>query len=468
MAESGENEPDDLNQDRDETQSKESEGEERRGPNSYVPGWIRRYPPDLGEQFVLPRPDYWNPVHPEQSRARPDYWNPAHPEQSRARPDYWNPAHLEQGRATEARITIPDDPYHRGSSPEVAELRQLLQQQHLEMVDLKRQLAQSSPAQPAVPVDKVFLESLAPMEYSGEGDFQEYLNQFEAMAETLFWTEAKKGSALYGRLKGRALACVSSCPDRRFSTLVQRLRDRFSPRDEEMFYQQLTTYRKKTDQSWEDLAQEMERLSIKAYSGMEEKYRDSMAAKAFVEAVVDKDVRRRLRQKHPKTVNEAVRHARIIEADQLREDLWQDYEKDKDKGSKDKKSEKARAVETTEPKGSAAQMTVAAPKKTPAKTGSKSGKRNQGPRGPRNTRRAITCFLCGLEGHVQRKCPFKLMTGVSSAQMPHGGLAQFPCPALPMPPGLINQYQDQSGTRQENYKGQTQFPAALRNLPKPQ
>ena len=55
------------------------------------------------------------------------------------------------------------------------------------------------------------------------------------------------------------------------------------------------TYRKKPDQTWEDLAQEIEVLSIKAYRGMEERYRDSMAAKAFVEAVMEKQVRRKLR-----------------------------------------------------------------------------------------------------------------------------------------------------------------------------
>ena len=58
--------------------------------------------------------------------------------------------------------------------------------------------------------------------------------------------------------------CVK-LPGRRFSTLVNKLRDRFSPEDEEMFSQQFMTYRKKPDQTWEDLAQEIEVLSIKAY-----------------------------------------------------------------------------------------------------------------------------------------------------------------------------------------------------------
>lgn len=50
-----------------------------------------------------------------------------------------------------------------------------------------------------------------------------------------------------------------------------------------MFYQQL----KKPDQTWENLAQAMEALSIQAY--MEETY-----AKTFVEAIVDKTVHGKL------------------------------------------------------------------------------------------------------------------------------------------------------------------------------
>ena len=161
----------------------------------------------------------------------------------------------------------------------------------MEMAELRHELPQKQPTPPGV--DKVFLSSLSPMEYSSESDFEEYFSQFEAMARTLYWSEDRKGSALYGRLKGIALTCVSSCPDKRSSTIVDKLRDRFSPKDEEMFYQQLMTWRKKPEQTWEDLAQEIEVLSLKAYGGMEERYRDSMAAKAFVEAVVDKQVRRK-------------------------------------------------------------------------------------------------------------------------------------------------------------------------------
>ena len=78
------------------------------------------------------------------------------------------------------------------------------------MAELRQELAQKQPTLPRV--DKVFLGSLSPMEYAGESDFEDYLSQFEAMARTLCWREDRKGSALHGRLKGKAFTCVSSCP----------------------------------------------------------------------------------------------------------------------------------------------------------------------------------------------------------------------------------------------------------------
>ena len=104
-------------------------------------------------------------------------------------------------------------------------------------------------------------------------------------------------------------------PGKKFCTLVTRLRDGFPSKDDEMFYQQLMTCGKKPDQTWEDLAQEIELLSMKAHVGKEERNRESMATKAFVEAVIYKRVHRKLREKHTRTINKAVKHAQMVEAD---------------------------------------------------------------------------------------------------------------------------------------------------------
>ena len=106
-----------------------------------------------------------------------------------------------------------DDTLQKGPS-EIDELRHLLHMQQLEMAELRQELAQKQLTAPGV--NKVFLGSLSPMEYAGESDFEDYLLQFEAMVRMLCWSEDRKGSALYGRLKGKALTCVSGCPNKRF------------------------------------------------------------------------------------------------------------------------------------------------------------------------------------------------------------------------------------------------------------
>ena len=55
----------------------------------------------------------------------------------------------------------------------------------LEMAELRQELAHRSPVMSDV--DKVFLGTLTPMEYDGEGDFEDYLSQFKAIARTLRW-----------------------------------------------------------------------------------------------------------------------------------------------------------------------------------------------------------------------------------------------------------------------------------------
>ena len=133
---------------------------------------------------------------------------------------------------------------------------------------------------------------------------------------------------------------VSGCLDKRFSTLVSLLRDRFSPRDKEIVYQQLMTHKKKPDQSWKDSAQEIEVFSMKAYLGMEERYRESMAAKIFVEDVVDERVCRKRRKAPPSPSMRLSKMPGWLRQMNFESLEWQEYDlENKDKSQK--KSDKS-------------------------------------------------------------------------------------------------------------------------------
>ena len=77
-----------------------------------------------------------------------------------------------------------DNTLQKGPS-KIDELRHLLHLQRLEMAEMRHEHSQMQPTSPGTQVDKVFLGSLSPMEYTGESDFENYLSQFEAMARTL-------------------------------------------------------------------------------------------------------------------------------------------------------------------------------------------------------------------------------------------------------------------------------------------
>ena len=57
--------------------------------------------------------------------------------------------------------------------------------QHPGLLEMKQKLTRASADSPSAQLDKVYLESLSPMEYLSERDFDDYLPQFEVMATTL-------------------------------------------------------------------------------------------------------------------------------------------------------------------------------------------------------------------------------------------------------------------------------------------
>ena len=116
----------------------------------------------------------------------------------------------------------------------------------------------------------------------------------------------------------------------------------------------------------------------------------------------------------------------MIEADKLREEQWQEFDKEDKERSKGSKSDKNIAIEDRKPDEGVAQACVEAPKKTSTQFGAKGGKKKK----PR-PRRDITCYFCKMVGHIQKNCPFKLMMGARSTLVPAQGLTSLQLPSLP-------------------------------------
>ena len=154
-----------------------------------------------------------------------------------------------------------------------------------------------------------------PGKYEGDVDFDDYLQQFEVLADEHEWTTEKKGVMLLARLKGRALEVAAKGGDVTFRALATRLRNHFSPEHEEMYAQRLQALQKTTKQTWEDLAYEVRNLTVKGYRDVGETTRERLGAQAFVNAIPEDHVRNKVRDAHPRTVAEALERVRQVEAD---------------------------------------------------------------------------------------------------------------------------------------------------------
>ena len=114
---------------------------------------------------------------------------------------------------------------------EMGRMLEMIESQRREMAALRRQARPTSP-HPG---------NLMPMKYSGSTDFDEYRQQFEAIASMNKWSEERRATMLLGRLEGPALSVASSSPDKTYEGLVGRLRENFSPEQAETSAMRLRT-----------------------------------------------------------------------------------------------------------------------------------------------------------------------------------------------------------------------------------
>ena len=160
----------------------------------------------------------------------------------------------------------------------------------------------------------------------------------------------------------------------------------------------------------------------------------------------------------------------MIEDDQLREEQWQEFDREDKEKSKESKSDRNRVIEDRKLDEGVAQAHVEAPMQTSTQFGTKGCKKKKS-----TSRKGITCYFCKMVGHIQKSTDtFKLMMGARSTLMPAHGLTSLQLPSLSdmstlqgmtTPP---TQRPVSSPGQQSNYGGQSQLSTALVALPKPQ
>ena len=151
--------------------------------------------------------------------------------------------------------------------------------------------------------------TMKPQLYEGDEDLNEYLAQFEILAEINGWDYETKSLYLAGSLKGGARALLNELDKesrKDYDSLVKVLNTRYgSAEKSELFRAKLQTRIRGKEETLPELAQSIKKLTRQAYPSAPSSLTSVLALEHFIDAIPDSDLRLRLRESNPKSINEA-------------------------------------------------------------------------------------------------------------------------------------------------------------------
>ena len=296
-----------------------------------------------------------------------------------------------KGMTTRSRVKKVPQRY----KDDMFEASQRLAETEAELARLKKQMAVSSKSPKS---QSQSAGKLMPARYSGTADFDEYLIQFEVIAEVHGWSSQEKASVLMAKLDGPALAVAAPIASQGFEVVTKKLKGRFAPEQQEACSLQLRTRSQNKGETYEALADDVERLAKKAYPRAEEPTRCRLATDAFVNAVADDRVREKLRDRAPETIEEALRMARQLAASR-------ELEKRRVRAVCEGEGAQAEDTEVRQLREELRQVRAEL-----EKFRSPTGKVKKGDgkkAGPGRQWGNLVCFNCNQPGHIRRWCTQK-------------------------------------------------------------
>ena len=160
--------------------------------------------------------------------------------------------------------------------------------------------------------------SMKPQLFDGTEDLDEYLAQFEILAEINGWDYPTKSLYLAGSLKGGARALLNELDKasrRDFNKLVAVLSGRYGSAEKaELFRARLQSRVRGKDESLPELAQAIKKLTRQSYPSAQSSLTAVLALEHFIDAIPDADLRLKLREYNPKSICEAETLAVRLEA----------------------------------------------------------------------------------------------------------------------------------------------------------
>ena len=162
---------------------------------------------------------------------------------------------------------------------------------------------------------------LKPQTYNGSDDLDEYLTQFNIVSEINQWNYETKSLYLASCLVDGARALLNELDEKKrrdYHSLVDALNNRFgSINRAEVYRSKLQSRVRERNETVPELAQSIKKLTRKAYPSATPDVIDLLALDYFIDALTDTEIRLRLREVGPKTINEAERIAVRLEAHRI-------------------------------------------------------------------------------------------------------------------------------------------------------
>lgn len=162
---------------------------------------------------------------------------------------------------------------------------------------------------------------LKPQPYDCLSDIGEYLTQFNIIAEINGWSYSVKSLYLASSLTGNARSLLSELNEtqkRDYDSIANVLHTRYGTKNRaEIYRATLKSMRKQTGQSLSELAQEIKKLTRQAYPDANSDIQETLALDYFIDSLTDLELRLRLRECCPKTMQEAETVAVRLEAHRL-------------------------------------------------------------------------------------------------------------------------------------------------------
>ena len=152
---------------------------------------------------------------------------------------------------------------------------------------------------------------VTPEAYNGEGSFTDWLDHFESVATLNKWKEDDKVLWLRVRLTGKVQTAFKQLPasvrEDGYDGLVRGLCNCFEPDSRrELYVAEFHLRRKQKGESWADFGDDLSQLVSKAYPDLGLDGRQQLALQQYLANLVNPQVSFGVKQRRPKTVDEAV------------------------------------------------------------------------------------------------------------------------------------------------------------------